>query len=133
MTTSRGARRLCAFVAVRPFRPARAVAHLAVSRLFALSFAPFQADRRRRVSQTTPKPVFADLLYEADDGSRTRDLRLGKPTLYQLSYVRMTYYLPGNRWLRRHGRNGSVGSAPVMPPAAAARRPRPATWGATPV
>ena len=24
----------------------------------------------------------------ADDGSRTRDLRLGKPTLYQLSYVR---------------------------------------------
>ena len=26
--------------------------------------------------------------FEADDGSRTRDLRLGKPTLYQLSYVR---------------------------------------------
>jgi hypothetical protein len=26
--------------------------------------------------------------YEADDGGRTRDLRLGKPTLYQLSYVR---------------------------------------------
>ena len=25
---------------------------------------------------------------EADDGPRTRDLRLGKPTLYQLSYVR---------------------------------------------
>jgi hypothetical protein len=25
---------------------------------------------------------------EADDGGRTRDLRLGKPTLYQLSYVR---------------------------------------------
>jgi hypothetical protein len=25
---------------------------------------------------------------EADDGLRTRDLRLGKPTLYQLSYVR---------------------------------------------
>jgi hypothetical protein len=24
----------------------------------------------------------------ADDGARTRDLRLGKPTLYQLSYVR---------------------------------------------
>src|SRR5919106_4285103 len=32
----------------------------------------------------------ARLLYcEADDGSRTRDLRLGKPTLYQLSYVRV--------------------------------------------
>src|SRR3954451_1464308 len=26
---------------------------------------------------------------EADDGPRTRDLRLGKPTLYQLSYVRV--------------------------------------------
>jgi hypothetical protein len=26
---------------------------------------------------------------EADDGSRTRDLWLGKPTLYQLSYVRV--------------------------------------------
>ena len=26
---------------------------------------------------------------EADDGARTRDLRLGKPTLYQLSYVRV--------------------------------------------
>jgi hypothetical protein len=26
--------------------------------------------------------------YQADDGARTRDLRLGKPTLYQLSYVR---------------------------------------------
>jgi hypothetical protein len=25
---------------------------------------------------------------KADDGGRTRDLRLGKPTLYQLSYVR---------------------------------------------
>ena len=28
-------------------------------------------------------------LCEADDGPRTRDLRLGKPTLYQLSYVRV--------------------------------------------
>ena len=26
---------------------------------------------------------------EADDEARTRDLRLGKPTLYQLSYVRV--------------------------------------------
>ena len=26
---------------------------------------------------------------EADDGFRTRDLRLGKPTLYRLSYVRV--------------------------------------------
>jgi hypothetical protein len=26
---------------------------------------------------------------EADDEARTRDLRLGKPTLYQLSYIRV--------------------------------------------
>jgi hypothetical protein len=35
--------------------------------------------------------VNADLrgpVRKADDGSRTRDLRLGKPTLYRLSYVR---------------------------------------------
>jgi hypothetical protein len=32
--------------------------------------------------------LFAGSSCEADDGSRTRDLRLGKPTLYQLSYVR---------------------------------------------
>jgi hypothetical protein len=36
----------------------------------------------RRLSARSCKPV------KADDGSRTRDLRLGKPTLYQLSYVR---------------------------------------------
>ena len=32
----------------------------------------------------------------ADDGSRTRDLRLGKPTLYQLSYVRKGAWLSQN-------------------------------------
>ncbi len=31
---------------------------------------------------------------QADDGGRTRDLRLGKPTLYQLSYVRARAILP---------------------------------------
>jgi cytochrome c-type biogenesis protein CcmH len=31
--------------------------------------------------------------WEADDGSRTRDLRLGKPTLYRLSYVRRALIL----------------------------------------
>jgi hypothetical protein len=34
-------------------------------------------------------PVFAGASSRADDGLRTRDLRLGKPTLYQLSYVRV--------------------------------------------
>jgi cytochrome c-type biogenesis protein CcmH len=33
---------------------------------------------------------------KADDGSRTRDLRLGKPTLYRLSYVRRALILKGS-------------------------------------
>jgi hypothetical protein len=36
----------------------------------------------------TPSSVSRHESSKADDGSRTRDLRLGKPTLYQLSYVR---------------------------------------------
>ena len=30
----------------------------------------------------------------AENGARTRDLRLGKPTLYQLSYFRIAVVLP---------------------------------------
>jgi hypothetical protein len=37
---------------------------------------------------------------EADDGARTRDLRLGKPTLYQLSYVRAAAILSFGRRAR---------------------------------
>jgi hypothetical protein len=33
--------------------------------------------------------VFTGDVDEAGDGVRTRDLRLGKPTLYQLSYTRV--------------------------------------------
>jgi hypothetical protein len=33
-------------------------------------------------------PMFAGLSREADDGTRTHDTWLGKPVLYQLSYVR---------------------------------------------
>jgi hypothetical protein len=43
--------------------------------------------RRRGAAQTRRASGFSE---EADDGSRTRDLRLGKPTLYQLSYVRVS-------------------------------------------
>jgi hypothetical protein len=43
--------------------------------------------RSRYPPENDKTPAFAGLL-EADDGVRTRDLRLGKPTLYQLSYVR---------------------------------------------
>ena len=38
--------------------------------------------------EITPETNIARVL-EADDGSRTRDLELGKLALYQLSYVRM--------------------------------------------
>jgi hypothetical protein len=39
---------------------------------------------RRRDKVVTPH----SLLERATDGARTRDLRLGKPPLYQLSYYR---------------------------------------------
>jgi hypothetical protein len=42
---------------------------------------------------------FAGGTLEADDGGRTRDLRLGKPTLYQLSYVRARRSLERLTWL----------------------------------
>ena len=40
------------------------------------------------IPQTRMKP-------RADGGARTRDLRLGKPTLYQLSYVREACIVAG--------------------------------------
>jgi cytochrome c biogenesis protein CcmG/thiol:disulfide interchange protein DsbE len=51
------------------------------------------------------RPLIYRHLSEADDGGRTRDLRLGKPTLYQLSYVRVT----GDskpRWCRARSSGG---------------------------
>jgi hypothetical protein len=46
---------------------------------------PILPQRAVRISGSEPIIRFAS---DADDGSRTRDLRLGKPTLYRLSYVR---------------------------------------------
>jgi hypothetical protein len=47
----------------------------------------------RAISRTglEPPPDFwlCEAALEADDGSRTRDLELGKLALYQLSYVRV--------------------------------------------
>jgi hypothetical protein len=73
-------------------------------------------------------PIYRDL-YKADDGSRTRDLRLGKPTLYQLSYVRAAAILRGRsrrRWrtdqpagpsaLRNFAINGPSVGPPSAPP-----------------
>src|SRR5204862_8183159 len=42
---------------------------------------------RPKSPRTRKMPASRPFL-QADDGSRTRDLRLGKPTLYRLSYVR---------------------------------------------
>ena len=48
---------------------------------------------------TTPEndesPLFTGLSHEADDGTRTHDTWLGKPVLYQLSYVRARPILTG--------------------------------------
>ena len=62
---------------------------------FGLSLIPRVRPRiGRRIERTNPvlisahRTSHAGTRREADDGSRTRDLRLGKPTLYQLSYVR---------------------------------------------
>jgi hypothetical protein len=54
---------------------------------------------------------------EADDGLRTRDLRLGKPTLYQLSYVRVVAICARFRALKpiaaaRAGRDSTQWSHP---------------------
>jgi hypothetical protein len=46
---------------------------------------------------------------EADDGGRTRDLRLGKPTLYQLSYVRADAILERLQSAQR--KNASFGAS----------------------
>jgi hypothetical protein len=45
---------------------------------------------------------------EADDGSRTRDLRLGKPTLYQLSYVRRAPILANQQRARAASPTGRI-------------------------
>ncbi len=42
---------------------------------------------RRRLPRRQ-KPPITRVFLEADDGIRTRDTWLGKPVLYQLSYVR---------------------------------------------
>ena len=60
-----------------------------VATLSALQTLPATVARDRQLYDLARrnKPI-SRLPSEADDGSRTRDLRLGKPTLYQLSYVR---------------------------------------------
>jgi hypothetical protein len=49
---------------------------------------PGQRSDRRVVAPPARTTRLAGTTRQADDGARTRDLRLGKPTLYQLSYVR---------------------------------------------
>ncbi len=60
-----------------------------------------------RLTQTSPwdrtQQRYSQKGEKADDGSRTRDLQLGKLTLYQLSYVRT-----GGGF---YGRNDAIGRA----------------------
>ena len=65
---------------------------------------------------------------EADDGSRTRDLRLGKPTLYQLSYVREAAIL-ANRALGQRAANTRSSDARIE----ASRPGRSTVFAAAPV
>ncbi len=52
------------------------------------------------LSAVARKARVAGIPLEADDGARTRDLRLGKPTLYQLSYIRAYRYVPASAGFR---------------------------------
>src|SRR5262245_31254372 len=58
-------------------------------------------------SETTKPPLYRRFL-EADEGTRTLDLRLGKPTLYQLSYAREAHRLAVSR-------SSARSSCPLMP------------------
>ena len=81
-----------------------------IARRLDLFAAGQRADRRRRLGhyrasstsrykrRSTAKRPCAGRTAEADDGLRTRDLRLGKPTLYQLSYVRASGDCNRARW-----------------------------------
>jgi hypothetical protein len=72
----------------------------------------------RRVSQGAPKSETAALqdFLQADDGGRTRDLRLGKPTLYQLSYVRAVgWIVVGLRHASRPNRGSGRPTCGVEP------------------
>src|SRR5436853_6626234 len=92
---------------------------LHVVSLFALLFAPTHFRALAVQPHQHKNPALAGLSYEADDGPRTRDLRLGKPTLYQLSYVRAWPLAAsgdsrGDR-IRSPGRGGAGGGGPGIP------------------
>ncbi len=98
---------LCALtrmtIAVRPAAPADAAPPEAARRRpLAGRGKGATAERRRKPRR---KQGFRN---QADDGPRTRDLRLGKPTLYQLSYIRVWRDLTH---VRRVGWRGVVGFA----------------------
>ena len=48
----------------------------------------------RRATDDGDATVILEATPQADEGTRTLDLRLGKPTLYQLSYVRDAGIVP---------------------------------------
>src|SRR5213592_428239 len=90
MTSHEAAEPLVALVAfVAPVESMHHVSNRWGCNLVATS-RPLSGPREQATAPSTPWAERVDLQdpRKADDGSRTRDLRLGKPTLYQLSYVR---------------------------------------------
>jgi hypothetical protein len=73
--------RLCEWVA-------RNVSRNVLAALLALLAAPIAVCGLRTVQPRNGKSPPVEGFSEAGDGGRTRDLRLGKPTLCQLSYTR---------------------------------------------
>src|SRR3954467_8290919 len=80
-----------------------------------------------RRQETTKAAQFAGLSHEAGDGGRTRDLWLGKPTLYQLSYTRAgpeSTDLAPERGVIRRAAVGPPGVVPLYPVGRDLRRRR---------
>jgi cytochrome c biogenesis protein CcmG/thiol:disulfide interchange protein DsbE len=86
------------------------------------SLSPCAAARQKQHPENDESPDVIGAFSEAGDGGRTRDLRLGKPTLYQLSYTRVG---PGS--LAAGPGPCGAGAAPAAIPCAAvtAARRRP--------
>jgi hypothetical protein len=73
---------------------------------------PGRIDDRDRGPRTTKPPYLPEVSPQAADGGRTRDLKLGKLALYQLSYHRATADItpPGRVSIHRHRQGGETPS-----------------------
>src|SRR4051812_50184955 len=86
------------------------------------SLSPCAAAREKQRPENDESPDGIGAFSEAGDGGRTRDLRLGKPTLYQLSYTRVG---PGSLAAGAGPCGAGAAPPPQTPAGVAAPRPRP--------